>query len=92
MKQLGSVWHITPDPETGIVNWIKDEFIIRFKWYSTENAKNISVDPNSFNSVMHWAMYGVMTEEDLGAIYEYLKTVKPIRHLVVKNTPPADKN
>jgi len=37
-------------------------------------------------------MYGVMTEEDLGAIYEYLITVKPIRHLVVKNTPPADKN
>ena len=33
-----------------------------------------------------------MTEEDLGAIYEYLKTVKPVRYLVVKNTPPADKN
>ncbi len=79
--------NITPDPETGIGNWTKDEFIGRFKKYSSEQARDISVDPNSFNSVMPWTMYAGMTEEDLGAFYEYLKTVKPIKHLVVKYTP-----
>ena len=27
---------------------------------------------------MPWIAYSKMTDEDLGAIYEYLKTVKPI--------------
>ena len=84
--------NITPDSETGIGKWTKDEFISRFKKYSTENARNISVDPNSFNSVMPWTMYGGMTEEDLGVIFEYLKTNKPIRHLVVKYTPLTAEN
>jgi mono/diheme cytochrome c family protein len=79
--------NITPDAETGIGNWTKDKFITTFKKYSTENAKNIHVDPNSFNSVMPWTMYGGMAGEDLAAIYDYLKTVKPVKHLVVKYTP-----
>ena len=79
--------NITSDPETGIGNWTKEKFISTFKKYSTENGKNIHVDSNSFNSVMPWTMFGGMTEDDLGAIYEYLKTVKPVRHLVVKYIP-----
>ena len=84
--------NITPDPETGIGKWTKDEFISRFKKYSTEEARNISVDPNSFNSVMPWTMYGGMKEEDLSDIYDYLKTVKPVKHLVVKYTPLTAEN
>ena len=79
--------NITPEPETGIGNWTKEKFISTFKKYSTENGKNIPVDSNSFNSVMPWTMFGGMTEEDLGAIYEYLRTLKPVRHLVVKYIP-----
>ena len=37
-------------------------------------------------------MYGGMTEEDLGAIYEYLRTIKSINHLVVKYTPLTAEN
>ena len=84
--------NITPDPETGIGKWTKDEFISRFKKYSTEEARNISVDPNSFNSVMPWTMYGGMKEEDLSDIFDYLKTVKPVKHLVVKYTPLTAEN
>ena len=84
--------NITPDPETGIGKWTKDEFISRFKKYSTEEARNISVDPNSFNSVMPWTMYGGMKEEDLSDIYDYLKTVKPVKYLVVKYTPLTAEN
>jgi hypothetical protein len=36
---------------------------------------------------MPWTMYGGMTEEDLGAIYEYLHSLKPVKNSVIKFTP-----
>jgi mono/diheme cytochrome c family protein len=79
--------NITPDQETGIGNWTKEKFVNTFKQYGTENGRNIPVDSNSFNSVMPWTMFGGMTEQDLNAIYDYLRTVKTVKHLVVKYTP-----
>ena len=38
---------------------------------------------------MPWPLYAGMTEEDLGAIYDYLRTVKPIKNKVV-HFPDAD--
>jgi hypothetical protein len=31
---------------------------------------------------MPWRMYAGMTEEDLSAIYEYLRSVKPVKNKV----------
>jgi len=31
---------------------------------------------------MPWLMYSGMTEKDLGAIYDYLRTVQPIKYKV----------
>jgi hypothetical protein len=42
--------------------------------------------PGDFNTVMPWTMYGKMTDQDLEAIYTYLKTVKPIKNTVEKFT------
>jgi len=33
---------------------------------------------------MPWSMYGKMTDEDLKAIYAFLRTVKPISNKVEK--------
>jgi hypothetical protein len=44
------------------------------------------VNPGEFNTIMPWTMYAQMTEEDLGAIYEYLRTVAPVKNSVVKFT------
>ena len=33
---------------------------------------------------MLWTMYAGMRGEDLGAIYDYLRTVQPVRHAVEK--------
>jgi mono/diheme cytochrome c family protein len=82
--------NITPDIETGIGNWTKEQFIAKFKYYDSESAKNISVAPGEFNSVMPWSLYSGMTEEDLSAIYEYLRTVSPVKNLVQKWTPPQE--
>jgi len=80
--------NITTDEETGIGKWTKEDFIKRFRNYGTEEAKNIPVDMNKdFNTPMPWLMYTGMTDEDLGAIYEYLRTVSPVKNKVERFTP-----
>ncbi|MEO8233615.1 MAG: cytochrome C [Ignavibacteriota bacterium] len=79
--------NITPDEETGIGRWTKDEFIERFKSFDSDSAKNIPVGPHEFNTIMPFTSYAGMTEEDLGAIYDYLRTIKPVHNPVIIFTP-----
>lgn len=79
--------NLTPDIETGLGAWTKEQFIQRFKSMATDEMKNIPSQPGSFNTIMPWSMYGGMTEEDLGAIYDYLHSLKPVKNQVVKFTP-----
>ncbi len=80
--------NITPDMETGIGPWTKEMFISRFKSFASDSAKHIPANAyKEFNTVMPWTLFAGMTEEDLGDIYEYLRTVKPIKSKVVKFTP-----
>jgi hypothetical protein len=76
--------NITPDKETGIGGWTKEQFVERFKVYASQNYTPKSVAKGDFNSIMPWTMYADMTEEDLGAIYDYLRTVKPVKNKVIK--------
>jgi len=39
--------------------------------------------------VMPWAFYGEMTDEDLRAIYAYLRTLDPVKHVVNNLDPPT---
>jgi mono/diheme cytochrome c family protein len=75
--------NITPESATGIGNWKKKEFIARFKMYKDASTWP-SLGPKDPQTVMPWWQYGKMTEEDLGAIYAYLRTVKPVKNAVVK--------
>lgn len=61
----------------------KDEFIGRFKSFASMDANTAPDVPAGRNTVMGWTVYAGMTENDLGAIYDYLKTVKPIENKVV---------
>lgn len=80
--------NITPDSETGIGNWTKKDFIARFKFYDNEESHNVPVNlEKDFNTPMPWLMYSGMTNEDLGAIYDYLRTVKPVNHRVNRFAP-----
>jgi len=80
--------NITPDKETGIGNWTKEMFIARFKAYNLEEVQNMKVNGHEFNSVMPWTLLSGMTEEDLGAVYDYLMTQKPVRNSITRYTPP----
>ena len=80
--------NITPDMETGIGTWSKEMFIKRFK-DATDPSTHVAVKKEDFNTVMPWTFYGQMTEQDLGLIYDYLRTVKPVKNMVQKYTPPG---
>ena len=89
----GSVYsaNITPDPETGIGKWTKEQFINRFKTYADSSYKPITVGEKDFQTIMPWLMYSGMKESDLEAIYAYLRTLKPVNNQVVKFTPKVAK-
>jgi len=72
--------NITPDPETGIGALTKEQFIGRFKAFAELDPKAPAAPGR--NTFMPWRLYAGMTEEDLGAIYVYLRTVKPVKNKV----------
>lgn len=82
--------NITPH-STGIGGWTRADFIQRFKQYSDSGYVAAKLDfTKDYNSIMPWAMYADMEENDLIAIYEYLKTIEPIDNSPVKWEPRAN--
>lgn len=81
--------NLTQCPDTGIGTWDEQAFLTRFQMYSDSGYVNPKVNPGEFNTIMPWTMYAGMKEDDLKAIYAYLKTVKPIKNHVVKFTALA---
>ena len=41
------------------------------------------------NDAMPWMILGKMTDQDLAAIFAYLKTLKPVSHRVDNSLPPT---
>jgi hypothetical protein len=74
--------NLTPDMETGLGAWTKEHFIARFK-----TAEAHPVAPGGAQSIMQWMDYAGMTEQDLSALYDFLRSLKPIRNPVQKWTP-----
>ena len=48
------------------------------------------VGAREVSDAMPWAAYGQMTDEDLRAIFAYLKTLKPVKHRIDNDLPPTD--
>lgn len=76
--------NITPDADTGIGTWTEEQFIAKFKGFETPSDHVLTDDERRQNTVMPWTPYGGMTREDLGAIYTYLRTLKPVTSRVEK--------
>ena len=79
--------NITQDRDTGIGTWTEDLFVGKFKQYLDSGYQLGKVLPGEYNSVMPWVMYAGMEEDDLKAIYAYLKTLAPVSNQVVKFSP-----
>jgi hypothetical protein len=76
--------NVTPDADTGIGQWTEAQFIAKFKAFETPDPRVLSDDEQRQNTAMPWTQYAGMTREDLGAIYAYLRSVKPVTHRVDK--------
>lgn len=70
--------NITPHPATWMGKATKEEFIGRFRSFANYDAATAPKPVDGKNTLMPWISYSGMSDEDLGAIYDYLKTVKPI--------------
>jgi hypothetical protein len=40
--------------------------------------------PGEFQTIMPWTVYAGMTEQDLGSIYDYLRTIPSVKNKVEK--------
>ena len=66
--------NLSPDSKTGhIADWTEEMFIKRFR-----KGKQIPESP------MPWGPFSRMTDDELKAIYRYLKTVKPVERKIEK--------
>ncbi|HZF16345.1 MAG TPA: c-type cytochrome [Steroidobacteraceae bacterium] len=62
--------NLTPDPDTGrIARWSEDDFVQRFR------AGKLVPE-----SDMPWALFAHMTDDDLRAVYRYLRSLAPVRN------------
>ena len=74
--------NLTPDSATGIGRWSEDDFVRTIR---------TGVDPSGYHlsTFMPWPEYRRMTDDDLRAIYRYLRTLPPVRREVPKRKEPA---
>ncbi|MCC6753723.1 MAG: c-type cytochrome [Saprospiraceae bacterium] len=77
--------NITPHA-TGIGNWPEEQFVMRFKQYVDSGYVAPRVAAGEKQTPMPWTMYAGMTNEDLSAMYAYLKTLTPVDNSVVQFT------
>ena len=70
---------------TGIGEWKEEQFL-----YAIREGKFKGIaGSRPLLPPMPWQMYRNMTDDELKAIFAYLKTTKPIRNIVPQPTPPV---
>ena len=74
--------NLTPDENTGIGIWTEDLFLKTIRTGKHWGTSRPIMPP------MPWTVYRNATDEDLKAIYAYLRTIKPITNHVPDYEPP----
>lgn len=74
--------NLTPDNATGIGTVTEEMFIKSLREGKVKGVGRPLLPP------MPWPTLGQMTDQDLKAIYTYLKSIKPINNEVPQPTPP----
>ncbi len=73
--------NITPDKETGAGNWSDDQLARAIR-------EGIGHDGRALFPLMPYTLYQRMSDEDLGAIIAYLRTVAPVRNALPRTEIP----
>ncbi|HVY45186.1 MAG TPA: hypothetical protein VHB21_04865 [Minicystis sp.] len=80
--------NITPDAATFVGSATKEQFIARFKAFASMTAENAPKTKGD-TTIMPWMAMSRLTEQDLGAMYDYLRTVAPIHNVVTSFPGPG---
>jgi hypothetical protein len=75
--------NLTPDQNTGIGIWTEDMFIRAMRLGKHMGTSRAILPP------MPWPWYSKMRDEELKAIFAYLKSIPPIQNRVPDPTPPG---
>ena len=75
--------NLTPDQNTGIGIWTEDMFIKAMRSGKHMGTSRVILPP------MPWPWYAKMRDDELKAIFAYLKSIPPIRNHVPDPTPPS---
>ena len=76
--------NLTPDPETGIGRWTEQNFVD-----SIRNGK-VMGKGRPLLPPMPWPMYRNLNDDDLKAIFAYLKSIPPLQNKVPEPLAPED--
>ncbi len=76
--------NLTPDQNTGLGIWTEDMFMKALRTGRHMGVSRPILPP------MPWLNYGRMSDDDIKAVYAYLRTVPPIHNRVPEPLPPAD--
>ena len=75
--------NLTPDVNTGLGIWTEEMFVKTIR-----TGKHWGV-ARGIQPPMPWFAYRNATDEDLKAVYAYLRTIKPVKNLVPDYEPPS---
>lgn len=78
--------NLTPDVNTGLGLWTEEMFIRALREGKHWGQSRPIMPP------MPWEMYRTMTDEDLKAIFAYLRTIPPVVNHVPDYQPPPEKD
>ena len=76
--------NLTPDENTGLGIWTEEMFMKALRTGRHMGASREILPP------MPWFNYGKMTDEDLKAVYAYLRSIPAIHNRVPDPLPPAN--
>lgn len=76
--------NLTPDRETGLGDWSKDEIIAALQ-------TGVRPDGRILSPIMPWPAYAKLTQADAGAIADYLRSLPPVRRKTAGPFGPGEK-
>jgi mono/diheme cytochrome c family protein len=75
--------NLTPDPDTGLGVWTEDMFLKAMRTGKHMSAGRPILPP------MPWQGLAKLTDQDLKAMYAYLRTIPPVKNRVPDAVPPG---
>jgi mono/diheme cytochrome c family protein len=76
--------NLTPDPETGVLRDFTEQQFIQTMRTGRHQGQGRQILPP-----MPWPNYGQMTDDDLKAVFAYLRQVPPVKNKVPDPLPPV---